>query len=973
MWQPGKIPKSGESAPPADKISMLEQPQQTPIPPIDAKAVQSLKRRFMAINHSRLIRTEDALRIRKQKQFLNMVPFLFHVNHPMLPGYVSDETPAGISDYSPNKQAIDMAKAYNKRFEYKRRALFNFKLFSMFLMGSSGTIAHSEKSDFDIWLCHNPNIDADGITELQKKATLIEEWAAEFDLEVHFFLMDADRFRRGEVNDLDSESSGTAQYHLLLEEFYRSSILIAGRFPIWWLIPPEYEDRYEEYLEQLIESRAISEGEYIDFGKLPIIPAEEFFGAAVWQIYKGIDSPYKSVLKLLLIEAYTDKYPEMDLLSQRYKEAVYAGERDLDELDPYIMMTSKVEEYLRSRNEESRLELARRCFYFKVKQNLSTPDHSREKHWRRELMEKLTRAWGWDQTYLLTLDYRPTWKFHRVNEERKTLIDELTHSYKVLSNFARENAGLAMISQRDLNILGRKLYAAFERKAGKIDIINHDISANLFETHLSIHHVRNSGKNSWMVYSGTIKPEKIKQVTPLKRARSLVELIAWSHFNNLMDKGTNIALNAPGSILDSKEMYQIISVFQKQFPAGSIKGSETSDYNNAARITNCIIFVNVGVDPLSGKSLEGKHIISDKSDSLSYGNVSENIAVTFDQTLITSWGEILTNRFIGSSALMDCLSNFLRWNAPGQEIKTPTIDTFSFSSYRGSPIAARIKQLYNDIIACYYSPKTQPATRYILTIGRDYYVMQYADGTPQSSKIATYPALLKYLSLPQRHFSPVVIDRFSLSNTLLPLIYKNNRQAVIQFFFRVSGANVDIYILDEMGSLFHHNTAFFSREALLHQYNLFFNSVLNRKNTLFSGPVENADLLAGIEFYQIINDEQGQLRLDRQPVHNRGVSNDNLSVQVLGDHAEDGSESFTVFCDDKEFSMLEYGENIYSEVAKYVLRKRSGREHYPIYITDLDLSPSMLGVDSTDIIQTQHFLKYKKEIEDKLYHAVKNS
>ena len=65
--------------------------------------MQSLKRRFMAINHSRLNRTEDALRIRKQKQFLNMVPFLFHVNHPMLPGYVSDETPAGISDYSPNR------------------------------------------------------------------------------------------------------------------------------------------------------------------------------------------------------------------------------------------------------------------------------------------------------------------------------------------------------------------------------------------------------------------------------------------------------------------------------------------------------------------------------------------------------------------------------------------------------------------------------------------------------------------------------------------------------------------------------------------------------------------------------------------------------------------------------------------------------------------------------------------------------
>ena len=36
-----------------------------------------------------------------------------------------------------------------------------------------------------------------------------------------------------------------------------------------------------------------------------------------------------------------------------------------------------------------------------------------------------------------------------------------------------------MISQSDLTTLGRKLYTAFERKAGKIDIVNRGVYADL--------------------------------------------------------------------------------------------------------------------------------------------------------------------------------------------------------------------------------------------------------------------------------------------------------------------------------------------------------------------------------------------------------------------------------------------------------------------------------------------------------------
>lgn len=99
-------------------------------------------------------------------------------------------------------------------------------------------------------------------------------------------------------------------------------------------------------MREAFEKRQIDHRDYIDFGGLSSIPADEFFGAAVWQLYKSIQSPYKPVLKLLLMEAYAAEYPNITLLSQRYKQNIESKEIDLNAVDPYILMYTKTEEYL---------------------------------------------------------------------------------------------------------------------------------------------------------------------------------------------------------------------------------------------------------------------------------------------------------------------------------------------------------------------------------------------------------------------------------------------------------------------------------------------------------------------------------------------------------------------------------------------------------------------------------------------------
>ena len=95
--------------------------------------------------------------------------------------------------------------------------------------------------------------------------------------------------------------------------------------PLWWLIPSHIEHQYDTWTDWLISNRFINKEEFIDFGSIARIPKGEFVGAGMWQLYKAIDAPYKSVLKLQLTELYAAELPTKFNLSLEFKQQVYRG------------------------------------------------------------------------------------------------------------------------------------------------------------------------------------------------------------------------------------------------------------------------------------------------------------------------------------------------------------------------------------------------------------------------------------------------------------------------------------------------------------------------------------------------------------------------------------------------------------------------------------------------------------------------
>ncbi|MFZ5622343.1 MAG: class I adenylate cyclase [Pseudomonadota bacterium] len=935
---------------------------------IDGMELRTIKRRFMAINNDRLKRVYQGLRDR-QKIFFELLPLLFHINHPMLPGYLSSKTPAGIAEYTPGNRCVEAARRLSKSFTYQRRAQRRFDIHALYLMGSSGTIAYSDTSDFDIWVCIRPDMSDEERQALAHKAECIESWAGSLGLEAHFFIMNDEAFRRGEMQTLSRESSGSAQHHLLLDEFYRTGLLVAGRYPVWWLVPPQYEPVYAQYVHDLKHKRFIGPQDTVDFGCIARMPAGEFFGATLWQLYKAVSSPYKSVLKILLMEAYAAEYPATELLSLRYKSAVWRGDTNLDELDPYVQMGARVEEYLLRHHETERLELARRCFYFKVNEPMSRPDRLGNITWRREAMRELVTAWGWSDAHLLMLDSRRTWKIHRVLEERQALVEVLTQSYRALSDFARRHSDGMAIDPADLHLLGRRLYAAFERKAGKVEIINPGISDDLMEERLSLHQVRGS-ESGWALFRGDVRSGDTQGQRPLKRAHSLIEVLAWCHFNRLLHPfASMISLHPDDCDISSWELRSVTDCLQQLYPNGLLAEAEMADLARPAQVRQAALFINLGIDPMATLTREGMQLVSNRTDALSYGGRWENLALTFEQIAVTSWQEVLTVRYAGETALLDCLCDYLAWAPLSAGHKPAPMACFSFSSTRGAPIAHRVEEVFRSVIDWFHDGTEGRNGRYILQVGHDYFVLQPENDVPRYQRFANLTALLNHLSAPQEAFSAIRADCHTLTETPLRQIFAANRPGSVQLFYQVQGDHATVYVIDERGSLFHQQVAFHDNLTLLTQFQRFLEKVRHRRdfldqNTGCGGDGED------IEYYQIVQRAGDAPRLERQNISPFRQSRSYFGVQVIGDLLEENRTVFTMYCNDQEFSTLEHGDRLFEVVAGYVLSQRASGQPYPIYITDIDLARGLLGADSGQGLQTVHFLNYKKRIEARLNQAL---
>lgn len=952
---------------------------------IDRKLLTQIKQRFLELNRVRHQRTCAALSER-QHQFLQLLPLLFHVNHPMLPGYVSHSTPAGIYHYEPEAEELRLAKSLARSFQYHRDLVEKrAQIDALFLMGSVGTVAQSDSSDLDLWVCHSLGEDQVATQELERKCALISQWAdQQIHLEVHCFLMHSDDFANQRGHRLSSEGSGSAQHYLLLDEFYRTALWLAGKVPLWWFVPASQEADYVSYRDKLLGKRFINAQDVIDFGGLPEIPANEFVGAGIWQLYKGIESPYKSVLKLLLVEVYASDLaramaaeaspPEAEAialsepLALSFKRALYAQAPDADSLDPYVLIYKRLEQYLSLHHQWLRLELVRRCFYFKINKPLSRTTRSPHKSWQRKLLEELVKQWQWSNHQLHMLDNRAYWKAPHVISERALLVNELNQSYRLLNELSKHQGNDIAISTEELLILGRKLHAAFERKAGKIEWINPGISQDLSEDHLCCLHQHSDAGESWQMLRGSYHDLSLRQVAvePIKRSRSLLELLLWCHANEILTSSTKLDIVGKDFSLSALQKQQLIQALQQWLPV-PLKVDHHL-FTRPATLERVLILVNVGVEPQAELHKKGMQMLSNHKDALGYSGLRENLMLSAELIHINSWGEVLCRHF-GNDALVNCLQHYFRLLPPGKHSGLPELDIRCFSSGQGSNIAQRLMELWRDLISCYYSGTRPRATRYILEAGDEYLLLQFIQQQLHITRFKSYDKLLNKLSQAQVEFSPIVVDRHGLRDKPLRWICAAVKARGIYVFYQLENHQAHITLVDEKGSLFTTRAEFHNQQTLLRPLVLFIRAALHRLHLDgdLSGNTGEQETIHLFELHGNFKQQQGLV--EARQLHSEINQLHFINIKAIAE-MEGQQLAFSIFCDEQEFSTLAYGEELFKAVASYIVRRRQRNERYPCYITDLDLSLCRDFLAQQTGLQLSHYLHIKADLEQKLNAAL---
>lgn len=951
---------------------------------VDRKQLALLKQRFLTLNTHRYERTCAAL-LERQQQFLALLPLLFHVNHPMLPGYISHQVPCGICHFTPDKEVLRLAKIWARSFHFTRDlAVTKPAIDAIFVMGSIGTIGQSDGSDLDIWICHRENLAPAETAELEQKCRRVQQWAEQsLRLETHFFLMTENSFQT-QKTELSSEGSGSAQHYLLLDEFYRTALWLAGKVPLWWFIPASQENNYADYRDILLGRRFIRAQDVIDFGGIPTIPTNEFIGASIWQLYKGIEAPYKSALKLLLLETYASNLADDSLahinepLALTFKRALYQAEPDASLLDPYVMIYQRLESYLQHKGQLQRLELVRRCFYFKVDKPLTQHRSRTQKSWQRLLLESLVEQWNWPQHHLHLLDHRLEWKAPHVIAERRLLVNELTNSYRLLIDINKNSFAEAVIDKDELMILGRKLHAAFERKAGKIEWINPGISRDLHEPALcAVHDTEDDGPR-WQLYTGT-RQELTMRLTPaepLKRASNLVELLFWSWCNGILTQDTRLELVSDTLQFNNIQKQQLLQTLHQWLPLPPAPIAHEC-FKETTRTLRLLLLFNIGVEPQAELHKKGLQLLSSQRDALGYSGLKENLVLSVDIVQINNWGEVVCRHY-GTDALVNALLHYLRMLPPGRGLPLPELTIRCFSVNQGSTIAQRLEELWRDIIACYYSGTRSPHSRYILEVGDHYLLLQFLQQQPRISRYNSYTELLEKLANAQIDYSPIVIDRYALRDQALKLFCAAVTLPGIYVFFQApptGGTTALVSIFDEKGSLFTRTMPYYNQQTLLRPLHHFIHTVLRRQEATH----ESSASTTGAEFsYDPVQyfEVMGNVRQQQGYLEPRQVNADIrrlpfIDIQVIAEPDGEGHIDFNIFCDQQEFSTRAHGSQLYNAVARYILQRRSNGEKYPCYITDLDLSLCRMEIAPQTGLQLSHYLQTKANIEHQLNQALK--
>jgi adenylate cyclase class 1 len=524
-----------------------------------------------------------------------------------------------VAHYEPGYALREMGLRHFKGFDLDEPPEDAPVVEAVYTIGSVGSIAMTEASDLDYWVCLDPmDATAETIAALQDKLARLSLWAAEaFDLEITFFVMSMEAVRRNDFGFSDKESSGSAQALLLKEEFYRTALKVAGGNLAWWMVPPGVsEAEYSTYLKLFRKPYSGVAGRVTDMGCMRPIPPGEFFGASLWQLVKAFKSPFKSMMKFGLLDKYVRGGESgAALLCDRIKVNLTSAPGTLLGIDPYAVLFKEVRDFYAASGEKDAVALMDLAFVEKLGAGGQQAEQLRE----HELTKTRVLRECFAQGGSAALD-----KARR----RHTFEDMLRLGASVnafmLGTYDKVQRSLAArkievrIDPTDTTRMGRKLFAAFARRDNKIQRIPfvNPVKGGFQAIHFSAE--KAPGKQPVWVVRG-LPPRlasRLENYEEIRRGVNLPAILAWIVANKVYSAKAMIDVDRSMSPVSAQDLHNIMPALYEFFPPGPTFEVDLDETLRPERITRAFFVLN---------------ILSDRG-----ANVIREVAAMY----ATNWGEL---------------------------------------------------------------------------------------------------------------------------------------------------------------------------------------------------------------------------------------------------------------------------------------------------------------------------------------------
>ncbi|MEL4427045.1 class I adenylate cyclase [Shewanella indica] len=761
------------------------------------------------LNRVRLARAQ-ALFSPLQRHLFNLIPLLLHQHHSRLPGYNSPLTPCGVKGFQLSVELKESLVTLTlPQLEDTLHA--SPVLEGVYVMGSTASFGQNPKSDVDVWLVYDAGLTLEEVELLRDKSLKLTQWFAGFQFEVNFYLVHPRQFCRDDTCYQDAEwellgheHSGSAQHWLLLEEFYRSHIRLAGKTVAWW---PNAEPC----------------SDFLFLGDVHQLPANEYFGASLWQLYKGLDKPHKALLKVLLLEAYASNYPQTNLVSEWVWLRTLAGDFS-NANDAYLLLYQYIESYLLKVGDERRLEIVRRCFYLKCGIRLSDVEQCHD--WRYHKLKQLVEQWEWPQSLLITLDDCEHWHSGQLQWFNAQLNELMLASYQTLLHFASTHRLSEYFKVEDLGLLTRKLHTYFSEDKQQILRLNRLWSQSLAEPNLTI--VRSEQDGRCHLYRLSPEPRQFMGEVAIYQADDAASLMIWACLNGVATANSRWFEYRAGRL----RCRRLNQVAERLLPYTEDKKWRVSklDLCQPWHYRKLVWILNLEQDP--SEHWQGQSLMLELmgSNLLATGKPAASLLGSVQLMSLNSWGEWHCHSFSGEQALLEAIA----FATPGMR-RAPQQVAFDVVS-ASQKLQSQLEQTVVDILkqvhrlikdACPSKTLVQP-----LQLGEKKYGLFFDAKGMSYRDLSDVKSLYRQLARGELQSLP----RPELANdpwVKVPEVIQNYAvKGVIQYFLRSREDELDVFVLDEGNGLSHyvHSNPDVSELVNTVTQHYAFGEVLNLKN-----------------------------------------------------------------------------------------------------------------------------------------------